>query len=146
ESMQYSYSFSPEIQQEWRWPETFSAQPDILRYAGFVADKLDLRRDMWFETKVTGADDDGVDLGGDRRAGGILGHGSSRDGSRRAARRLDDEYRRRAAWVNSPVGFRTGASDRRGEADMAGVCRGGAWRMRGALAQGGMEIPQRQTP
>ncbi|MBN8874804.1 MAG: NAD(P)/FAD-dependent oxidoreductase [Rhodospirillales bacterium] len=55
ESMQYSYSFSPEIQQEWRWPETFSAQPDILRYAGFVADKLDLRRDMWFETKVTEA-------------------------------------------------------------------------------------------
>ena len=58
ESMQYSYSFSPEIQQEWRWPETFSAQPDILRYAGFVADKLDLRRDMWFETKVTGAEFD----------------------------------------------------------------------------------------
>jgi cyclohexanone monooxygenase len=31
ESMQYSYSFSPELEQEWRWPETFSAQPDILR-------------------------------------------------------------------------------------------------------------------
>ena len=53
ESMQYSFAFSDEIQQEWKWPETFSAQPDILRYANFVADKLDLRRDMLFETRVT---------------------------------------------------------------------------------------------
>ena len=53
ESMQYSFGFSEEIQQEWHWPELFSAQPDILKYANFVADKLDLRRDMLFETKVT---------------------------------------------------------------------------------------------
>ncbi len=55
ESMQYSYSFSEELQQEWRWPERFSAQPDILRYANHVADRLDLRRDIRFETRVTGA-------------------------------------------------------------------------------------------
>ncbi|MGE0419149.1 MAG: flavin-containing monooxygenase [Acetobacteraceae bacterium] len=55
ESMQYSFSFSPEIEQEWKWPETFSAQPDILRYANFVADRLDLRRDIQFNTKVTDA-------------------------------------------------------------------------------------------
>jgi len=55
ESMQYSYSFSEELQQDWQWSEVFAGQPEILRYANFVADRLDLRRDMRFETKVTGA-------------------------------------------------------------------------------------------
>ncbi len=55
ESVQYSYGFSDEIQQEWKWPELYSAQPDILRYARFVADKLDLRRDIRFATRVTAA-------------------------------------------------------------------------------------------
>src|SRR5271156_6140910 len=55
ESMQYSFSFSEELQQEWKWPELFSAQPDILRYANHVADKLDLRRDILFDTRVTEA-------------------------------------------------------------------------------------------
>jgi cyclohexanone monooxygenase len=55
ESMQYSYSFSKELQQEWEWSEIFAGQPEILRYANFVADQLDLRRDMRFETRVTGA-------------------------------------------------------------------------------------------
>ena len=54
ESMQYSYSFSEELQQEWEWSELFAGQPEILRYANFVADRLDLRRDMRFETRVTG--------------------------------------------------------------------------------------------
>jgi cation diffusion facilitator CzcD-associated flavoprotein CzcO len=53
ESMQYSYAFSEELQQEWQWPELFSAQPDILKYADHVADKLDLRRDILFDTRVT---------------------------------------------------------------------------------------------
>jgi cyclohexanone monooxygenase len=55
ESVQYSYGFSNEIQQEWHWPELYSAQPDILRYARFVAEKLDLRRDIRFSTRVTEA-------------------------------------------------------------------------------------------
>ena len=55
ESVQYSYGFSDEIQQEWSWPELYSAQPDILRYARFVAEKLDLRRDIRFATRVTQA-------------------------------------------------------------------------------------------
>src|SRR3954464_2373178 len=53
ESMQYSYAFSEELQQEWQWPELFSAQPDILKYANHVADRLDLRRDIMFDTRVT---------------------------------------------------------------------------------------------
>jgi cyclohexanone monooxygenase len=55
ESMQYSYAFSEELQQDWHWPELFSAQPDILKYANHVADRLDLRRDILFDTKVTEA-------------------------------------------------------------------------------------------
>ena len=55
ESMQYSYSFDEELQQEWTWPEKYSAQPDILRYIGHVADKHDLRKDITFETSVTSA-------------------------------------------------------------------------------------------
>ena len=55
ESMQYSYSFSEQLQQEWQWSEVFAGQPEILRYANHVADRLDLRRDMRFETRVTGA-------------------------------------------------------------------------------------------
>jgi cyclohexanone monooxygenase len=55
ESMQYSYAFSDALQQEWKWPELFSAQPDILKYANHVADKLDLRRDILFDTRVTEA-------------------------------------------------------------------------------------------
>ncbi|RYI16130.1 MAG: NAD(P)/FAD-dependent oxidoreductase, partial [Acetobacteraceae bacterium] len=55
ESMQYSYSFSPELQQDWQWSERFSAQPEILRYAQHVAERLDLKRDIRFETKVTSA-------------------------------------------------------------------------------------------
>lgn len=56
ESMQYSYSFSEELQQEWHWPEKFSAQPEILEYANHVADRFDLRRDMQFETSVLSAE------------------------------------------------------------------------------------------
>jgi cyclohexanone monooxygenase len=52
ESMQYSYSFSPELQQEWRWSELFASQPEILRYANHVADRFDLRRDIQFNTRV----------------------------------------------------------------------------------------------
>jgi cation diffusion facilitator CzcD-associated flavoprotein CzcO len=55
ESMQYSYSFSPELQQEWQWSELFASQPEILRYANHVADRLDLRRDIQFDTRVTSA-------------------------------------------------------------------------------------------
>ena len=49
------YSFSPELQQDWRWSELFAGQPEILRYANHVADRLDLRRDIRFETRVTEA-------------------------------------------------------------------------------------------
>jgi len=52
ESIEYSYSFSDQIQQEWVWSETMPAQPEIEAYLNFVADKLDLRRDIRFNTRV----------------------------------------------------------------------------------------------
>ncbi len=52
ESIEYSYSFSDEIQQEWVWTETMPAQPEIEAYLNFVADRLDLRRDIRFNTDV----------------------------------------------------------------------------------------------
>ncbi len=53
ESMQYSYSFSDELQEEWRWTERFAPQSEILSYLNHVADRFDLRRDIAFETRVT---------------------------------------------------------------------------------------------
>ncbi len=55
ESMQYSYSFSEEIQQEWNWTQFYAPQPEILRYINFVADKLNLRGDIQLNTRVTAA-------------------------------------------------------------------------------------------
>src|SRR5215204_6922889 len=53
ESMDYSYSFSNELQQEWHWTERYASQPEILRYIEHVADRFDLRRDIQLETQVT---------------------------------------------------------------------------------------------
>jgi cyclohexanone monooxygenase len=55
ESMEYSYSFSDELQQEWHWPERYGTQPEILRYVNHVADRFDLRRDIEFNTRVKSA-------------------------------------------------------------------------------------------
>lgn len=54
-SVDYSYGFSPEIEQEWTWSEQFAGQPEILAYANFVADKLRLRDSFKFSTRVVGA-------------------------------------------------------------------------------------------
>ena len=55
ESMDYCYSFSPELEQEWTWTERYATQPEILRYADHVAERFDLRRDIQFKTRVTAA-------------------------------------------------------------------------------------------
>ncbi|MDX1736546.1 MAG: NAD(P)/FAD-dependent oxidoreductase, partial [Halioglobus sp.] len=53
ESMEYSYGFDEALQQEWKWPEYFSAQPDLERYANHVADRFDLRKHIRFSTTVS---------------------------------------------------------------------------------------------
>lgn len=60
ESLEYSYSFSEDLQQEWSWSMRFAQQPEILEYMKYVADRFDLRRDIQLETSVVSAafDDD----------------------------------------------------------------------------------------
>jgi cation diffusion facilitator CzcD-associated flavoprotein CzcO len=55
ESVDYSYSFSDELQQEWNWTEKYATQAEILAYLNWVADKLDLRSDITFNTRVVSA-------------------------------------------------------------------------------------------
>jgi cyclohexanone monooxygenase len=55
ESLQYSYSFSHELEQEWIWTEKYAAQPEILAYIQHVADRFDLRRDIQFDTRIKSA-------------------------------------------------------------------------------------------
>lgn len=52
ESVEYSYSWDEELQQDWVWSERYSAQPEILSYAQHVADRFDLRKDFVFNQKV----------------------------------------------------------------------------------------------
>lgn len=54
-TIEYSYSFSKELEQEWDWAEVMSAQPEILDYANHVAERFDLRRDIQFNTRVASA-------------------------------------------------------------------------------------------
>lgn len=55
ESHIYCYSFNDEILEEWEWSERYPAQPEVLEYLQFVADRLELRQDIDFETEVTSA-------------------------------------------------------------------------------------------
>jgi len=54
QTIDYSYT-DPELESGWQWSEKYATQPEILRYLGFVADRFDLRRDIRFGTKATGA-------------------------------------------------------------------------------------------
>ncbi len=55
ESLQYSYSFSSELEQEWVWTERYAGQAEILRYIRHVAERFDLRRDITFGARVRSA-------------------------------------------------------------------------------------------
>jgi cation diffusion facilitator CzcD-associated flavoprotein CzcO len=54
-SLLYSYTWSDELQEEWRWSEKYAPQPEILSYAGHVADRYDLRGAYLFDTRVVSA-------------------------------------------------------------------------------------------
>lgn len=55
ESVEYSYSFSEELQQEWEWSERYAAQPELLRYLNHVTDRFDLRPHIRFNQRVRSA-------------------------------------------------------------------------------------------
>ena len=54
-TIEYSYSFDEELEQEWSFAEVMSAQPEIETYLNHVADRFDLRRDFRFGTRVVAA-------------------------------------------------------------------------------------------
>ena len=63
ESLDYAYSFSPDLLDQWQWSERFATQPEILRYINHVADRFELRREIAFETRVVAATyDDAANL------------------------------------------------------------------------------------
>ncbi len=51
-SIDYSFSFSREIEQEWTWSEQFAAQPELLRYIDFVAERLSLNKHYQFNCRI----------------------------------------------------------------------------------------------
>ena len=55
ESVEYSYGFSEELQQDWEWSERYAAQPEILRYLEHVAERFALNPDIRFNTRVLAA-------------------------------------------------------------------------------------------
>ena len=55
ESLEYSYQFDAQLQQEWDWSERYATQPELLKYANHVVDRFDLRRDIAFNERVNGA-------------------------------------------------------------------------------------------
>lgn len=55
-SIDYSFGFSREVEQEWIWSEYFAAQPELMRYFDFVATRLDLRKHYRFNTRVQRAE------------------------------------------------------------------------------------------
>ncbi|HET6509078.1 MAG TPA: NAD(P)/FAD-dependent oxidoreductase [Baekduia sp.] len=55
ESIDYSFGFDEQLQQEWTWTERYAAQPEILRYVEHVADRLALREAITFDTRVVSA-------------------------------------------------------------------------------------------
>ena len=55
ECVEYSYSFSKELEQDWEWTERYAAQPEIEQYANHVADRFKLREKIQFETRVVSA-------------------------------------------------------------------------------------------
>ena len=58
ESLEYSFSFDEDLQQEWEWPERYGTQPEILKYVHHVVERFDLMRDVQLNTRITAAEFD----------------------------------------------------------------------------------------
>ena len=48
----YSFSFSKEVREEWTWTERYPSGKEVLAYLQFVADRLDLRKDIRLNARV----------------------------------------------------------------------------------------------
>ncbi|HIL62736.1 MAG TPA: NAD(P)/FAD-dependent oxidoreductase [Porticoccaceae bacterium] len=72
-SLEYSYQFSEELQQQWHWSEKYAAQAEILEYANHVADRFDLRRDIQFNTHVSAMHFSAANPSASNQGGGGVG-------------------------------------------------------------------------
>jgi cation diffusion facilitator CzcD-associated flavoprotein CzcO len=55
ESHSYCFTFSEQLQEGWQWTERYPGHAEVRRYLNYVADRLDLKRDIRFDTRVTAA-------------------------------------------------------------------------------------------
>ena len=55
DSLDYSFSFSEELDEEWVWSERYAGQPEILKYLNYVVDRFDLRDYFQFNARVSAA-------------------------------------------------------------------------------------------
>lgn len=116
-SIDYCFSFSPEIEQEWTWSEEFAAQPELLAYINFVADRLDLRKHYRFNTRISRAEwDETRQLWRVETAGGeifdapycVMATGPlsvPKDPEIPGIDRFRGELMRAARWPHEPVSF-----------------------------------------
>jgi cation diffusion facilitator CzcD-associated flavoprotein CzcO len=51
----YSFSFSQEVREEWTWTQRYPGGEEVLAYLQFVADRLDLRKDIQLNARVASA-------------------------------------------------------------------------------------------
>ena len=58
ESLEYSFSFDEDLQQEWEWPERYGTPAEILKYVEHVVERFDLMRDVQLNTRIAAAEFD----------------------------------------------------------------------------------------
>jgi cyclohexanone monooxygenase len=58
DSYLYCFMWDKDLLQEWEWSERYPEQPEIMRYMEHVAQRHDLKKDIQFNTRVTGAEFD----------------------------------------------------------------------------------------
>ena len=49
----YQYLFDEKLYKDWSWSQRFPGQPEIERWMHYVTDRLDLRKDIQFGTRIT---------------------------------------------------------------------------------------------
>ncbi|ETN40509.1 uncharacterized protein HMPREF1541_04786 [Cyphellophora europaea CBS 101466] len=55
ESVSYGFSWDSDLLDQWHWKESFSPQPETLKYVELVCQKHDLYRDIQFNTRIKSA-------------------------------------------------------------------------------------------
>ena len=48
----YAFTFSKEVREEWKWKERYPSQDEVYQYLKFVSERLNLRKDITFNTKI----------------------------------------------------------------------------------------------